>query len=152
MRLSVSQQPSAANDEGVLVVSYMTSTRQEPVPVEANEALLLANGDSQQSANKVCWPAQAEMERLLTQAFQAEGVTLRRAHPYIEPLGHGFIHGQRMGMDVFKTVHPDAPIVIAESVWQYSHHLLAGLQSHRGPILTPYLSEKKSLAASPSLR
>jgi L-fucose isomerase-like protein len=40
-----------------------------------------------------------------------------------------------MGMKVFESVHPDAPLVVAESVWQYSSHLLAGLFSHRGPIL-----------------
>jgi L-fucose isomerase-like protein len=38
-------------------------------------------------------------------------------------------------MQVFENIHPDAPIVVAESVWQYSSHLLAGLISHRGPIL-----------------
>ena len=31
---------------------------------------------------------------------------------------------------------PNAPLIVAESVWQYSHHLLAGLSTHRGPILT----------------
>src|SRR5690606_32064290 len=31
---------------------------------------------------------------------------------------------------------PDAPLVVAESVWQYTHHVLAGLTTHRGPILT----------------
>ena len=41
-----------------------------------------------------------------------------------------------MGMEVFEHIHPDAPIVVAEAVWQYSSHLLAGFQSHRGPILT----------------
>jgi L-fucose isomerase-like protein len=41
-----------------------------------------------------------------------------------------------MGMDVFEHIHPDAPLVVAEAVWQYSGHLLAGLLSHRGPILT----------------
>ena len=41
-----------------------------------------------------------------------------------------------MGMQVFEQIHPDAPIVVAESVWQYSAHVLAGLLSHRGPILT----------------
>jgi hypothetical protein len=27
-------------------------------------------------------------------------------------------------------------LIVAESVWQYSHHVLAGLTTHRGPILT----------------
>src|SRR6202451_2224670 len=107
-----------------------------PEAVQANEALLVANGDLRQSANEVCWAAQAGLEEMLTAAFRAEGVTLRRAHPYDAKLKHGFIHGQRMGMKVFEHIHPDAPLVVAEAVWQYSSHLLAGLQSHRGPILT----------------
>jgi hypothetical protein len=41
-----------------------------------------------------------------------------------------------MGMDVFQTIAPDAPLIVAEAVWQYSHHVLAGLRDHRGPILT----------------
>lgn len=41
-----------------------------------------------------------------------------------------------MGLEVFKNIPPDAPLVVAESNWQYSHHVLAGLRTHRGPILT----------------
>jgi len=108
----------------------------EPQPVAKGEVLLVASGDLRQSANEVCWPAQAEMEQQLTAAFAAEGFTLRRAHPYDERLKHGFIHSQRMGMDVFTKIHPEAPVLVAEAVWQYSNHVLAGLQSHRGPILT----------------
>jgi L-fucose isomerase-like protein len=63
-------------------------------------------------------------------------VKLRRAHPVDPVLNHGFIHSQRMGMRVFEQIHPNAPIVVAEAVWQYSAHVLAGLLSHRGPILT----------------
>ncbi len=107
-----------------------------PKPAAANEVLLIASGDLRQSANKVCWPAQAEMEKQLTGAFQAEGIQLRRAHPYRNDLEHGFIYNQRMGMDVFAGIDPEAPLVVAEAVWQYSNHVLAGLVGHRGPILT----------------
>jgi L-fucose isomerase-like protein len=107
-----------------------------PKPVAPNEVLLVASGDLRQSANEVCWPAQAGMEEMLTAAFLEEGVKLCRAHPIDPVLKHGFIHSQRMGMRVFEQIHPDAPIVVAESVWQYSAHVLAGLLSHRGPILT----------------
>jgi hypothetical protein len=107
-----------------------------PEPVAANEVLLVSNGDLRQSANQVCWPAQARLEWMLTEAFQEEGINLRRAHPFDPALKHGFIYSQRMGMNVFEHIHPDAPIVVAEAVWQYSCHLLAGLISHRGPILT----------------
>jgi len=33
-------------------------------------------------------------------------------------------------------VDPASPVVVAEAVWQYSHHVLGGLFTHRGPILT----------------
>ena len=49
--------------------------------------------------------------------------------------GHGFISSQRMGIEVFRCIPPEAPVVVAEAVWQYSHHVLAGLRTHRGPIL-----------------
>ena len=118
------------------MTTYTVPEVKEAAPVAANEVLLVANGDLRQSANKVCWPAQAAMEANLTAAFAAEGITLRRAHAYDPELGHGFIYNQRMGMDVFAGIHPDAPLVVAESVWQYSNHLLPGLEHHRGPILT----------------
>src|SRR5258705_8255324 len=41
-----------------------------------------------------------------------------------------------MGLEVFKDIPADAPLIVAEAVWQYSHHVLAGLRTHRGPILT----------------
>ena len=116
--------------------SYTIPALKNPEKVPSGEALLIASGDLRQSANQVCWPAQAEVEKKLVEVFRSQGVTLRRAHPYIENLHHGFISNQRMGMDVFETIDKDAPLVIAEAVWQYSHNVLAGLQSHRGPILT----------------
>jgi hypothetical protein len=41
-----------------------------------------------------------------------------------------------MGMDVFMNIHPHARLVFATAAWQYTHHVLPGLLSHRGPILT----------------
>lgn len=101
-----------------------------------NEIWLVASGDLRESANQTCWAAQADMEARIADAFASEGYTVRRAHPYDPARGHGFISSQRMGMDVFKAIPNDAPLVVAEAVWQYSHHVLAGLRSHRGPILT----------------
>jgi hypothetical protein len=118
------------------MAAYAIPEVASPKPVAANEVLLVASGDLRQSANEVCWAAQAGMEEKLAAAFREEGVTLRRAHPVDPALKHGFIHSQRMGMQVFEQIHPDAPIVVAESVWQYSAHVMAGLLSHRGPILT----------------
>ncbi len=39
-------------------------------------------------------------------------------------------------MEVFRHIPENAPLVVVEAVWQYSHHLLPGLSTHRGPILT----------------
>jgi hypothetical protein len=116
--------------------SYAVPVLEPPTPLAPGEVLLIASGDLRQSANKVCWAAQSEMEKQLTEALRAEGLTLRRAHPYREDLEHGFIYNQRMGMDVFMKIHPDAPVIVAEAVWQYSHNVFSGLEHHRGPILT----------------
>jgi hypothetical protein len=98
--------------------------------------LLVANGDLRQSANQVCWPAQHAMEQTLTAAVAKLGYTLVRAHPYKPDVKHGFIGSQKEGLEVFSQIDPTTPLIIAEAVWQYSHHLLAGLVSHRAPILT----------------
>jgi hypothetical protein len=116
--------------------SYSVSEIAHPKPVAAREALLIASGDLRQSANKVCWAAQATAEKKIVSAFAAEGITVRRAHPFREDVGHGFIWNQRMGMDVFMNIDPNARLIVAESVWQYSGNILAGLRSHKGPILT----------------
>lgn len=107
-----------------------------PAPVAADEAILIANGDLRLSANQVCWAAQHDMEQKIIAAFAKEGIKVRRGHAYDPALKHGFIWNQRMGMDVFKNIHPDAKLIVAEAVWQYSHHILHGLRDHRGPILT----------------
>ena len=97
---------------------------------------LVASGDARLAANQMCWPAQLEMERRVEAAFAAEGVSVHRAHAFKPEEGHGFISGQREGIDCFASLDPDMPVVVAEAVWQYSHHVLPGLLSHRGPVLT----------------
>ena len=96
---------------------------------------LVASGDLRESANIQCWPTQLAMETRLRAVIAEMGHAVERAHP-VKPEGHGFIASQREGMDIFAKIDPEAPVIVAESVWQYSHHVLAGLVSHRGPILT----------------
>jgi hypothetical protein len=115
---------------------YTLPELREPARVRPGEAVLVASGDLRLSANQVCWAAQSEVENKIIAAFAREGVIVKRGHPYDPQLKHGFIWNQRMGMDVFAGIDPDAPLIVAEAVWQYSHHVLAGLRSHRGPILT----------------
>jgi hypothetical protein len=112
------------------------SQSRESIKPRADEVLLVTSGDLRISANQACWPAQQSMEEKLTGAFAQKGFKLVRAHPYNEAVRHGFISSQRMGMDVFMNIHPQAKLVFATAAWQYSHHVLPGLRSHRGPILT----------------
>ncbi len=97
---------------------------------------LVANGDLRLSANRDCWPAQAAMEHDLMAALEREGAQVTREHPYDPVKQHGFIDSQKYGIQVFNSIPSTAPLVIAEAVWQYSHHILPGLYTHRGPILT----------------
>ncbi|MCH2182588.1 MAG: fucose isomerase [Mariniblastus sp.] len=101
-----------------------------------NEIYLVSSGDLRLSANQKCWEAQAEMEQALQQAVARHGYQIQRAHPFDEQEQHGFISSQRQGIDIFRNIPAEAPVMVAEAVWQYSHHVLAGLSTHRGPILT----------------
>jgi hypothetical protein len=76
------------------------------------------------------------MEAALTKGLGTQGWKVVRAHKFDPKAKHGFIDSQKRGMEVFGKLDPDAPLIVAESVWQYSHHVLAGLTTHRGPILT----------------
>ncbi len=102
----------------------------------ATEILLVANGDLRLSANRMCWQAQQEMEARLTAAIESVGGNVRRAHEYDATKQHGFIDSQKRGLEVFRSIKRNARLVVAEAVWQYSQHILAGLMSHEGPILT----------------
>src|SRR5262249_21743131 len=104
--------------------------------LKAKQIYLVSNGDLRLSANQQCWPEQAKMEAALTKALSAEGWKVIRAHPYDKQKKHGFIDSQKMGLEVFRGLDPNAPLIVAECVWQYSQHLLGGLFTHRGPILT----------------
>src|SRR5919199_403301 len=97
---------------------------------------MIANGDLRLSANQVTWPAQAAMEEKVIAAVEREGASVRRAHPYDPEKKHGFIDSQKYGLEVLRSIPNDAPLIVAESVWQYSHHVLGGLYTHEGPILT----------------
>lgn len=101
-----------------------------------NKIWLVASGDLRLAANQQCWPAQEEMERLLIQVLEQRGYSVQRAHAYLPDQQHGFITSQKMGIEVFHGIPPNAPVIIAEALWQYSQHVLAGLMTHAGPVLT----------------
>ena len=97
---------------------------------------LIANGDLRLSANRKCWPAQQSVEESVIKAIMSLGREVRRGHAFDSAKEHGFIDSQRYGMEVFRQIPADAPLVVVEAVWQYSHHVLHGLYTHKGPILT----------------
>jgi len=100
------------------------------------EVLFVASGDLRLAANRICWPEQQKAEQQLTFAINKLGWTVKRAHPYDEDKQHGLIDSQKMGMQVFRNINPQQPLIVIESLWQYTHHILAGLTTHKGPILT----------------
>ncbi len=116
--------------------TYTLPCLTSPAPVAEHQAILIASGDLRLSANQQCWPTQEKMEKDLVEVFKKFGIQVVRGHAYDPEQKHGFISSQKMGMEVFKGIHPDARLIVAESVWQYSYHVLAGLRNHRGPILT----------------
>lgn len=97
---------------------------------------LVANGDLRLAANRKCWPAQEKTEAAVIAAIERRGRRVVRGHAYDPAKQHGFIDSQKRGMEVFRDIPPKAPLVVVEAVWQYSHHLLHGLCTHRGPILS----------------
>ena len=95
----------------------------------------VASGDLRLSANVTGWPTQQQLEADLAAAVGALGWDTRRAHP-VDTGDGARLHRQparrHRGVPADSA---DAPLVVVEAVWQYSHHVLAGLRSHRGPIL-----------------
>ena len=63
------------------------------------------------------------------------GWSVERGHGIDPVTGHGLIDSQRAGIEVFKTLPADAPPKFVEAVWHTEHYVLAGLRTHRGPIL-----------------
>lgn len=99
-------------------------------------AYLITSGDLRESANTAGWATQAALEVSVTGVFNELGWNVIRAFDVDPETGHGYISSQRMGMEVFKNIPTDAPLIVAIANWQYSHHVLAGLRTHEGPILT----------------
>ena len=118
------------------MANYKLPTISERPALEPKTVWLVASGDLRTSVNAAGWPTQEKLETALSAALAGLGWSTHRAHSYDPVKKHGFIDSQRMGMSVFAHIPPDAPLVVAETVWQYSHHVLAGLRSHRGPVLT----------------
>lgn len=101
-----------------------------------NTVYLITSGDLRESANIAGWAVQSEVERAVTLAFDTLGWAVTRTFCVDPATGHGYISSQRMGLDIFANIPAEAPLVVAIANWQYSHHVLPGLRTHLGPILT----------------
>ena len=99
----------------------------------AETVILIANGDLRLAANQTCWAAQAEVEKQVMDAVRGFGRDIERGHAYDETKKHGFIDSQKRGMEVFRTIPPTAPLIVAEAVWQYSHHTFTASTRTRAP-------------------
>jgi hypothetical protein len=112
----------------------MTET---PKPLPPRTAVIIASGDSRPAANTTCWPTQKQVESEAREALGSCGWSAERGSPerWSDEQPHGFVFSQAHGREVFTGIHPDAPLVIVEAVWQYSMHVLPGLLRHRGPVL-----------------
>jgi len=117
-------------------MTYTLPTPRQAAVADAQTAYLVTSGDSRQRANIASWPTQVELEAIITAELERNGWQVRRAAPVADDAEHGFVSSQREGIEVFKAVPPKAPVVVAIANWQYSHHVLPGLRTHRGPILT----------------
>ena len=113
------------------MTGYATPEVPAPTSAEPQTVYTVASGDLRLPANVTCWPTQRKLEQDFTAAVEALGWSVRRGHAVDEEAGHGFIDSQRAGIEVFKGLPQDAPLVVVEAVWQYSHHVLPGLRTHR---------------------
>jgi len=117
------------------MTSYTMPVLAESAKAAANTVYTVVSGDLRPSANMTCWPMQQKLEADLAAAVTSLGRHVQRGHKVDPAKGHGFIDSQRAGLEVFRALPTDAPLIVVEAVWQYSHHVLAGLRSHQGPIL-----------------
>ena len=98
---------------------------------------LIANGDLRLSANQKCQEAQAAMEPQIIAAVEREGWHgPARASVRSEKRSTASSTARNTAWRSSAHIPPDAPLIVAEAVWQYSHHVLHGLITHEGPILT----------------
>ncbi|GAA5085678.1 L-fucose/L-arabinose isomerase family protein [Microbacterium yannicii] len=118
------------------MTGYRLPAVRERLTAPPKTAYLVASGDLRESANAAGWATQVALEAGVTGVLNELGWRVIRANDVDPETGHGFISSQRMGLEVFQGIPADAPLIVAEAVWQYSHHVLAGLRTHEGPILT----------------
>ena len=70
------------------------------------------------------------------EAIRREGRQSSAAIPTIPSASTDSSTARSMAWRSSATSADEAPLVVCEAVWQYSHHVLPGLVAHKGPILT----------------
>ena len=117
------------------MTSYVLPVLAEPVTAALRTVYIVASGDLREPANVTTWPTQQQLEADISVAVTKRGFTAQRGEEVDAATGHGFLTSQRAGLELFKTLPTDAPLIVVIAGWQYSHHVLAGLRDHQGPIL-----------------
>lgn len=96
---------------------------------------LISNGDFRDAACVEGWPKQAEMLKAVKAALSKLGRECEALPKHDKQKRHGLLTRQWQGAQTFTGIEPDAPVIIALSLWAYSHHVASGLQTHKGPVL-----------------
>ena len=125
-------------EEAFNMMVRLTSRASKPAKTGETDVLLVASGDLRLSANqellggagrrwKRRWPKRSTScgYRIVASTSLQVG---RRAR--LHRLAEGGLGG------LCKRRSARRRLIVAEAVWQYSHHVLAGLMAHEGPMLT----------------
>jgi hypothetical protein len=96
---------------------------------------LIAGGDAHLPVNQAYWPGQETLEKTLSAVLEAEGVRIERMNLIKKNDGHGLISTQREGVEAFRKIDPEQPIIVAQGEWLSASTVLAGLTTHKAPIL-----------------
>ena len=99
----------------------------------ATTVYVVANGDLRLSANQRCWPAQLRVEDAVFAAIRREGWKWSGRMPSTGEKAR--LHRQPEIRDggLPRPCPRTRPLIVAEAVWQYSHHVLPGLMTHQRP-------------------
>jgi hypothetical protein len=119
--------PEIANKEKIIADAFVPELKS----ADDNKVYMLANGDLRDTANMAGWETQKRTEAKIAKLFESYGYQVERVHAYDSALQHGFINSQKMGNAVFSTVPKNAIVVIVESIWEYSHHILGALTQRK---------------------
>ena len=118
--------------------AYSIPVANEPAPVAADEVVMVASGDLRHSANAQGWPAQQKPggDSRPRSTSSASRLRTRPRRTTRRPATASSRQPARWAWTSSRPSDPTRRVIVAEAVWQYSHHVLAGLQGQRGPILT----------------